>query len=115
MGDRNLKGFLMAKPKRIYKDWDDWWRNGDHGCSSASRDFARQIWDDLEPTITANRSDWESVLRQDAMALHDKYTKKLRNVHNYLTQFDLEKHAPVKFFRWLLDEFDWRDTNKKKR
>lgn len=83
---------------------EDWWRHGDHGFSSYGRDIVERIWYDLEPTILANRSDWEDVLRHDAQELHKKYIERMRDFHGYLSTFELEKHAPVKFFKWVMEQ-----------
>ena len=89
--------------KRIYKNFEDWWCSGKHGFTSYSREYAKEIWEDLEPTILAQRSDWEEVLRRDSLKLQEKYIKQLQNVYAYLKAYDLEKHAGIKFFRWLLE------------
>jgi hypothetical protein len=47
---------------KIYKDFNDWWANGNHGWSSASIDYAKEIWADLEPTINASRDDYENLM-----------------------------------------------------
>lgn len=87
----------------LYKDFNDYWRYGKHGCSSCSRDIAEEIWADLEPTILATRGDWENILIEDCKRQREDYIRSLREMHAYLKEFDLEKFAGVKYFKWLLD------------
>lgn len=88
----------------LYTTWEEYWSNGKHGFSSCCRDLAKEIWDDFEPTIKANRSDWEKLLVNETIKLRKKYVQDLRDMHEYLTKFDLEKLAGISFFRWLLDK-----------
>jgi len=88
----------------LYKDFNDYWRNGQHGCSSCSRDVAEETWKDLEETIMASRGDWEQLLVEDCKRQKEQYLQDLRDMHEYLKEFDLEKVAGIKFHRWLLDK-----------
>ena len=91
--------------KRIYLDFEDWWAHGKHGYSSYSWEYARELWDDFEPTIKASRSelDEQMVLLQKEKA---KWNVKFqRNFLNYLKEFNLEEKAGVKFFRWFADQW----------
>lgn len=105
----------MAKrnKKRIYLDWEDYWRNGEHGHTSHYREYAKEIWDDFEPTINANRSD----LDRQMIELHNQraeYTFKFdRRFLEYLKEFNVEEFTGVKFFRWFLDKE--REEAKEKR
>ena len=92
------------EPPHLYTAWEEYWSNGKHGFSSCCRDLAKEIWDDFEPTIKANQSDWEKLLINETIKLRKKYVQDLRDMREYLTKFDLEKVAGIGFFRWLLDK-----------
>ena len=93
----------MPKEPRIYKNYNDYWRNGKHGFSSAGRDIVQRIWEDLEPTILANRTDYEKMLVNDCIE-QAEFTIKLRShMFAYLKEFNLEKVAGIGIWRWMLD------------
>lgn len=87
---------------RLYKDFNDYWRNGNHGCSSYSRDIVEDTWQDLEPTIMANRGDWENLLVEECIQQRKWYIEELKEIHIYLDEFKLEKHAGINFPAWRL-------------
>ena len=93
-----------TKKQILYKNWEDYWSNGKHGFSSCCRDLAKETWDDFEPTISATRNDWENLLIHESIELRKRYIQDIRDMHEYLTEFNLESVAGVKFFRWLLDK-----------
>jgi len=80
------------KPK-VYKDFDDYWRHGNHGCSSGFRDIAKDIWDEFWPTINASRSDWEKVLIEECLDQRMHHLELLQNVYAYLKKFDSSEYA----------------------
>ena len=88
----------------LYKNFEDYWRNGKHGCSSCSRDIVEDTWKDLEPTILANRGDWENLLIEECNEQKRHYISSLVEMREYLKEFDLEKVAGIGFFKWLLDK-----------
>lgn len=90
--------------KILYKDFEDYWRNGKHGFSSAGREYVIEIWNDLEPTIMANREDWEQLLIHETKKSREDFIRYLRLMSEYLKEFDLEKVAGIKFHRWILDK-----------
>jgi hypothetical protein len=88
---------------KIYKDFNDWWANGNHGWSSASIDYAKEIWADLEPTINASRDDYENLMLTEIKQMHDRYIENLRDSYAYIKEHNVEEKTGVKFFKWLLD------------
>ena len=89
--------------KRIYKDFNDWWQRGNHGCSSASRDVAEATWADFEPTIQATRDDYTALMLREVKEMHERYIDHLRGVTAYVTEHNLEAVVGAKLYRWLLD------------
>jgi len=89
---------------RVYIDYSDYWRHGNHGFSSAGRDIVEAYWKDLEPTILANRTDWEELLIHECNQERENFIKYLRLFHDYLDEFKLEEVAGVKFCKWTLDQ-----------
>lgn len=87
---------------KIYKDYEDYWRNGNHGCSSYSRDIVEATWKDLEATILANRGDYERLLVEESRHSYERFIKYFRLMHQYLDEFGLEEVAGVKFGKWML-------------
>lgn len=89
--------------KKIYKDFEDWWRNGNHGCSSASRDVAEEIWADFEPTILATRDDYTTLMLREVQEMHERYVEQLRDVSAYVMENNLEAVVGTKLYKWILD------------
>jgi hypothetical protein len=90
-------------PQKILHDFEDWWRNGPHPFTSASREYAKEIWEWFAPVINASRDDYinDLILRYKKHREWDiKFTGRF---FEYLKEFDLEKHAGIKFPRWALD------------
>lgn len=85
---------------KIYKNFDDYWANGNHGCSSFNKDIAKEIWDDFEPTIKASRTDYENLLIEEALEQKRSYIEQINALHDYLKEFKVEEYTGVKFFRW---------------
>lgn len=87
--------------KRIYRSWEDYWQNGNHGFSSASRECAKEIWDDFEPTIKATLDDHKKayiVLTNEQLAFRGEcFSAALDYIELY------KKPDAPKFWRWLLD------------
>jgi len=93
----------------LYKDYEDWWRNGQHGYSSASREYAKEIWADLEETIMAKREDWERLLIFECKKERENFISYLRDFTAYLEEFGLVEIAGVNFHKWVLDRRLGRD------
>lgn len=93
--------------KKIYRDFQDYWRSGKHGYSSASKDEAIAIWEDLESTINASRDDYKNSflqLMQENASLKSEITDALlKYVELYSSQ-----DAP-KFWRWYMDSYSKKD------
>lgn len=92
------------KNKRIYLDWNDYWRNGNHGHTSHYQKYAKEIWDDFEPTINANRSDLDRQVLEINKEREEYKLKFDRRFLEYLDEFKVEEYTGVKFFRWFLDK-----------
>lgn len=93
---------MAKKKKRIYLDFNDWWSNGNHGWSSTGKEDAKEIWDDLEPTINAKRDDYENTfiaLCNEMKAWRPQVTKALLD---YVEKF--KKDDAPKFWAWYYDQ-----------
>lgn len=86
---------------KIYRNWEHYWREGVHGFSSASREEAKAIWDDIEPTIMASRDDYKNTFVQ----LMTEYTERRKDITDALLEYidKFSKDRAPKFFRWYLD------------
>ena len=85
----------------IYRDFNHWWREGNHGYSSASREDAEEIWKDLEPTILASRDDYKNAF----VELMNEHNKRRADLTDALLEY-IEKFMPPTapgFWRWYLD------------
>lgn len=98
--------------KKIYKDFNDWWSHGNHGYSSASRDIARAIWEDFEPTINATRDEYTELMLFEVKEMHDRYVEHLHDVGSYVKEHNLEAVTGIKLFRWILDRKTGRTPRK---
>jgi len=102
--------------KKLYRDFSDYYSEGSHYMGNASRDILRATWDDLLPTIEARRGDWENYYIEKSKDVEDRHRDFSLAIRAYLEEFDLEKKAGVKFFRWWLDKQagrpDSRDDSK---
>jgi len=95
---------MEERQPRIYKDYEDYWRNGNHGYSSFSRDIVEDTWKDLEPTILANRTDWEEFLIEECRDQRRILIRCLQYWQDYLEEFNLEKVAGVSFHKWRAEK-----------
>lgn len=92
----------------IYRDWEHYWREGKHGYSSAGREDAKQIWDDLAPTIEASRDDYKNAFVKMANEMNERRSEVLDHALKYIEQF-AKPDAP-KFWRWYLDSIRDEET-----
>jgi len=87
----------------IYRDFNHWFgRSEAHGMSSASRDWMREIWDDLLPTIEASRDDYKHAY---LLLTHERahyHSRVMDALFEYIKLYS-KKGAP-KFYRWWLDK-----------
>jgi len=87
--------------KQIYRDWDHYWQEGNHGFSSYSRDIAEETWKDFETTITASRDDYKNayveLMNEEVKRLCDLTDALLDYIDNY------SKDGAPKFFKWWSD------------
>lgn len=92
---------LILMKKTIYRDFNHWWQEGNHGWTSASIDFAREIWDDLEPTILASRDEYKDVMVETLKTEMGWRIEMLSIALEYIEKYKQED-AP-KFFKFYLD------------
>ena len=87
--------------KKIYRDFDNWWAEGKHEFSSASYDWAKELWDDLEPTITASRDDYKNSYIQ----LMKEQVKRRTDLTDALLKYiEIHKNPEEQgFWRWWMD------------
>lgn len=86
----------------IYRDFDHWWREGKHGWSSASREYAIEIWNDLEETINASRDDYKNAMVDATIEQLKFRVEAFDAALKYIEQYS-KPDAP-KFWRWFLDK-----------
>ena len=88
--------------KKIYRDFNHWWSEGNHGYSSASREYAKELWDDLEPTILASRDDYKNSYVQ----LMKDRTKRHGDIMDHLLEYiqTFAKEDAPRFWKWYLDQ-----------
>ena len=48
----------------IYRNWEHYWAEGNHGFTSSSRDLAKETWDDFEETLLASQDDYKKAYIQ---------------------------------------------------
>lgn len=86
----------------IYRDFNHYWTEGDHGWSSASKDLAEEEWKRFEPTITASRDDYKNAYNE----LCIKKAKQKCDIVDHLLKYIeiFSKEGSPKFFRWWLDQ-----------
>lgn len=89
--------------KIIYRDFNHWWSTSEaHGMTSASRDWMKQIWDDIEPTIKASQDEYKQAylkLMKDEVYQRCELTDAMLE---YIKEF--RKEGEPKFWRWWLDK-----------
>lgn len=88
--------------KKIYRDFNHWWCEGDHGYSSASRDHVKTIWDDLEPTILASRDEYKETYVEMMKEVAKGRSEHLDALLEYIELF--KKDDAPKFYRWWIDQ-----------
>ena len=88
--------FTSTKKPRIYKNFKDYWRNGKHGCSNCNREYARQIWDDIEPSLLSTRDEAIRILCEQ---IYEKEQRHKTMVHEMLTYLSEIGHTS-KFLTW---------------
>lgn len=87
----------------IYRDFNHWFSASEvHGFSSASREFARELWEDLRPTMEASLNDHKKAfleLSKEKAAQRSELTTAL------LDYVDVHKtdNQPT-FWKWWLDQ-----------
>jgi hypothetical protein len=88
--------------KKVYRNWDHYWSNGNHGFSSASKDYAKEIWDDFQPTIEASLDDYKRAyikLTEEQLKFRSELTDALLD---YIELY--KKEDAPKFWKWFLEQ-----------
>jgi len=93
----------MKIKMKIYRDFDDYWQNGDHGWSSASIDIAKEEWERFAPTINASRDDYKNLYLSLCKEIADRNCMHVDALYKYISLFTKED-APT-FPRWWSKEF----------
>lgn len=88
--------------KQIYRNFDHYWSEGNHGFSSFSKDLARETWEDFETTINATRDDYKKAYIE---LMNEKANTQSDLVNAMLTYVKLHcvEGAP-KFWKWYLEQ-----------
>jgi len=84
--------------KKIYLDFDDYWKNGDHPWTSASIDIAREEWNRFEPTINASRDDYKKMYVELANEMVNQRCEHIDKLYKYIELFS--KEGAPSFHRW---------------
>jgi DnaJ-domain-containing protein 1 len=88
--------------KQIYRDFDHYWAEGNHGFSSMSKDLARETWEDFETTINATKDDYKKAYVE---LMNEKAQWQSDLVNAMLTYIKLyAKEDAPKFWKWYLDQ-----------
>jgi hypothetical protein len=83
----------------IYRNFNHWYSTSKvHGCSSASRDWLKKIWDDLEPTMKANLDDYKKAYKELLKEEARKNIELLDLLLEYINTFK-RKNDPT-FWKW---------------
>lgn len=86
----------------IYRDKHHYFSEGKHGFTSASREDAYAIWEDLQETIEASRDDYKKAyleMMKDTASWRVDFQDSMLE---YIKEF-MPDHAP-KFWRWWFDK-----------
>jgi hypothetical protein len=92
----------MKPKKTIYRNFKHWWSTSKaHGMSSFSRDWMKQIWDDIFPTIEASQDDYKKAY---IILMEEEKQRKSEIMDSLFKYIDINKKedAPT-FWRWYLD------------
>ena len=87
----------------IYNNFNEWYSKGNHGCSSASRDWLEDIWNDLQPTIHANENSLKEELRNRIKEFEQRKVEHFKACKAFMDKYSKED-AP-KFHRWWMDNY----------
>jgi len=93
----------MSKKTKIYRNFNHWWTTSEaHGMTSVSRDWIKDIWDDIEPTIRASRDDY----KQAYINMMNQRAKRNLDIIDAMLEY-IEEHKQVGqkgFWRWWIDK-----------
>ena len=87
----------------IFRDFEHWCSEIQaHGWSSAGREYAQAIWDELEPTIKASRDDYKKAY----IKLMNEQAFNNVELVNALLEYIEEYKRPnqPKFWRWWFNK-----------
>lgn len=87
----------------IYRDFNHWFSTSEvHGFSSASREFAKELWDDLEPTMQAKLDDH---MRAHVELAKEQAVRNSKLVTAMLEYIEAHKQEGQRgFWRWWFDQ-----------
>lgn len=92
----------------IFRNFNHWWGNSKAlGLTSASLDWGKEIWEELEPTIEATLDDYKKAYIELMEERTAKNSELVNEMLTYIKEFK-QPDAP-KFWKWYLD----RKTGKK--
>lgn len=87
----------------IFRDFNHWWsKNKTTGFTSASRDWAKEIWNELEPTILASRDDYKNAYVELMNEVANTQSELVSAMLAYIKE-NKKEDAPT-FWRWWLDQ-----------
>lgn len=94
----------MTKPKPIiFRDFDHWFNTSQaHGMSSASRDWMKEIWDEIEPTIKASQDDYKLAYVELMKEVTERHSEMMTALMDYVVKF--RQPGQPTFFRWWAEQ-----------
>lgn len=87
----------------IYRDFNHWYsQSHTHGCSSASRDWLEEIWNDIYPTIEANLDDHKKAYIELSREKAKSTSELTDALLDYIETF--KTNEMPQFWRWWFDQ-----------
>lgn len=93
----------------IYRDFDHYWKKGNHGWSSVSYDLAKEEWDRFEHTINASRDEYKEMYITLCKEIQNNKSELTENLFQYLEIY--KKDDAPKFFKWWSDKINKEHQN----
>lgn len=86
----------------IYRDFNHWFSTSEaHGFSSASREYAQAIWDDLRPTMEASLDDYKRAYLELSNERARGRSELVDKLFKYIEEYR-QSEQPT-FWKWLVD------------
>lgn len=86
----------------IYRNFEHWWSEGKHGYSSASKEDAEAIWEDLAPTLIASLDDRKRAYLVLAQEQAEKRSELVTAMLDYIEAH--QKRGQPTFWSWWMDQ-----------